>query len=700
MLVSKNKKERGIKITASCFVLVLAVFLLAPLIVNAQNTLGSADENLTAVAKEAGLEKEDPRIVVARLIKRFLEVIGAIALIIVLYGGYTYMTAAGDPEKVNKAQAILKNGVIGLIIIFASYSITVFVFNMLQGKETAPPGLTVGGGQLTGSPYGLTKGAFGTVIQSQFPLPEQTGVPRNTMILVTFKMPFDLASLIDVKNNSACPKDEKSQSIKNCGAINQAAFRVYKCADMIKEQYPNDKDANCFNREIKDIGGADKLVSGYGIVTEDSRTIIFNPYGDSKEQHLGNEFEDVPYIVYLTKEIKLKDNPTKTIFTSTFPDHKWRFTTSTILDLTPPKISSVVPANVPYPVKCPGAGCSDVDSEGKIYLNQMVYIHFNEPVIPPLVQTQDCSTADSDNEAQLVNSTKVKDSCLTMHVPGKWKVGINGYKTIQFISSTPCEGVEKNSCGKPVYCLPAKSTLVGKALAAQIIGGVAILGTGLMDMGANSLDGDADGNAEGPGDINASPDNQAAMLDNYFWDFPTGTALDLTPPWLVSLEPNNNAMSIKDVNIILKAFMSEKVDAYTVDTEVQLKGYNSDGKPFDSWFDPNLGKESVTEKVDNKDVTTEKAAEDEIWLSHGPFDEYVEGAASPLYTPVISSEVQDTRQNCFSPTKDKGDGAVLNSECGNIAIGDSCCPQESENYKLKAIAAEECVAPEVVPVKE
>ena len=334
-------------------------------------------------------------------------------------------------------------------------------------------------------------------------------------------------------------------------------------------------------------------------------------------------------------------------------------------------------------------------------MNQMVYIHFNEPVIPPLVQTQDCSTADSDNEAQLVNSTKVKDSCLTMHVPGKWKVGINGYKTIQFISSTPCEGVEKNSCGKPVYCLPANSVLVGKALAAKIDGVVAIIGTGLMDMGANSLDGNANGKAEGPGDINASPDNQAAMLDNYFWDFPTGTALDLTPPWLVSLEPNNNAMSIKDVNIILKAFMSEKVDAYTVDTEVQLKGYNSDGKPFDSWFDPNLGKESVTEKVDNKDVTTEKAAEDEIWLSHGPFDEYVEGAASPLYTPVISSEVQDTRQNCFSPTKDKGGGAVLNSDCGSIANpGVSCCPQESENYKLKAIAAEECVAPEVVPVKE
>ncbi|MBI5077236.1 hypothetical protein HZB94_02555 [Candidatus Falkowbacteria bacterium] len=663
---------------------------------------GSPEENLAAVAKQAGLEKEDPRIIVARFIKWFLGIIGAIAFIIVLYGGYTYMTSAGDPEKVRKAEAILKNGVIGLIIIFAAYSITVFVFNMLSVKEPSGTGLTTAGsGQLAGSPYGLSKGAFGTVIQSQYPLPEQTGVPRNTMILVTFKAPFAIDSLIDVSKNGDCPKDDKGALIKNCGAIKTAAFRVYQCADMLKEKYSDDKNATCFNKEIFDLADESKLVSGYGIVTEDSKTIIFNPYGDSKEQHLGNEFEDVPYIVYLTGKIMRQDNPAKSIFTTQYPDHKWRFTTSTILDLTPPKVSSVVPANVVYPIKCPGVGCADVDSSGKVYLNQMVYIHFNEPVIPPLTQTQDCTIADDDNEAQLVNNKKI-GSCLTMHVPGKWKVGINGYQTIQFIPTTPCEGVEKNSCGNPVYCLPANSQLIGKALAAKIVGGVSMPGTGIMDMAANSLDGNGNGKSDGPGPIDADPNNKDAMLDSYFWDFITGDKLDLIAPWVTSLEPNNNTAGITDVNLPLSAMFSESVDAYSVDTEIKLTGYNSDGKQFDGWFDPNLGKEVITEKVGDKEVSSEKVLDNKAVISHGPFEEYIEGP-SPLYTPVIGSEVKDTRQNCFSPTKDGAAKAeettILNSECGvkdaagEVKIpGVSCCPQDG-TYKLIGDTGEECTTP-------
>ena len=69
----------------------------------------------------------DPRAVVAVVIKVFMGILGIIFLIYVLYAGYTWMTAAGDEDKVRQAKSTLVRGVIGMLIIFAAYSITRFV---------------------------------------------------------------------------------------------------------------------------------------------------------------------------------------------------------------------------------------------------------------------------------------------------------------------------------------------------------------------------------------------------------------------------------------------------------------------------------------------------------------------------------------------------------------------------------------------
>ena len=51
----------------------------------------------------------------------FLYVIGgAIALIVLLTGGITYMTAAGNEDKVKTAKKIIVNGLIGAAIVFCS----------------------------------------------------------------------------------------------------------------------------------------------------------------------------------------------------------------------------------------------------------------------------------------------------------------------------------------------------------------------------------------------------------------------------------------------------------------------------------------------------------------------------------------------------------------------------------------------------
>jgi heme/copper-type cytochrome/quinol oxidase subunit 2 len=69
---------------------------------------------------------------VASLIKIFLSILGIIFLILVLYAGFQWMTAAGDEKKVASAKNILISAVVGLVIILSAYAISSFVITQLQ----------------------------------------------------------------------------------------------------------------------------------------------------------------------------------------------------------------------------------------------------------------------------------------------------------------------------------------------------------------------------------------------------------------------------------------------------------------------------------------------------------------------------------------------------------------------------------------
>ncbi len=77
---------------------------------------------------------------VATIIKAFLGLLGIIFVVLIIYAGYGWMTAAGDEEKVNKAKNTLKQAVIGLIIIIAAYAITFFIFSNLPGGPSGGGG--------------------------------------------------------------------------------------------------------------------------------------------------------------------------------------------------------------------------------------------------------------------------------------------------------------------------------------------------------------------------------------------------------------------------------------------------------------------------------------------------------------------------------------------------------------------------------
>ena len=88
-----------------------------------------ADGDLLGVGygSASGLAATDVRITTARIINIALGLLGTIAVVLVIYAGFMWMTSSGNTEKVDKAKQILWASVLGLIIILSSYAITNFV---------------------------------------------------------------------------------------------------------------------------------------------------------------------------------------------------------------------------------------------------------------------------------------------------------------------------------------------------------------------------------------------------------------------------------------------------------------------------------------------------------------------------------------------------------------------------------------------
>lgn len=127
---NKTKFKKIIGLLVLSFVLFLGVFYFSPVLAQSTDTLGIA-----AVDKSISLGGDDIRVIIAKIIRAVLGLLGLVAVVIVIYGGFTFMTAGGDEEKVARGKKILINGLIGLAIILCSFIIVQFVLGKL-GEAT------------------------------------------------------------------------------------------------------------------------------------------------------------------------------------------------------------------------------------------------------------------------------------------------------------------------------------------------------------------------------------------------------------------------------------------------------------------------------------------------------------------------------------------------------------------------------------
>ena len=133
--LSKFKNFAALVIIMLIIIPVFTVALSANAQSNADNMLwGGLEGN---VKSGTGLGNTDPREMAAQVINIMLGFLGIIAVVIILLGGFKWMTAAGNEDKIGEAKKMIGAGVIGLVIILAAFGIAQFVLNAIYGATGA-----------------------------------------------------------------------------------------------------------------------------------------------------------------------------------------------------------------------------------------------------------------------------------------------------------------------------------------------------------------------------------------------------------------------------------------------------------------------------------------------------------------------------------------------------------------------------------
>jgi hypothetical protein len=71
---------------------------------------------------------------VSNIIKAFVGIVGAVALLIFVYGGFLWLTSAGEASKIQAGKDAMKWAVVGLVVVLSSYALVSFVLSALTKR--------------------------------------------------------------------------------------------------------------------------------------------------------------------------------------------------------------------------------------------------------------------------------------------------------------------------------------------------------------------------------------------------------------------------------------------------------------------------------------------------------------------------------------------------------------------------------------
>lgn len=688
-------KNRSLKKTALAFVfLALAVFLFLPLIkVNAQIVVEQPAPQkdmfgLQPVGQTIGLGNDDIRLIVARIIRAALGLLGVVAIGLVIYAGFIIMTSEGNEEKMAQGKNILKNAVIGLVIILSAFSIASFIINSLasatgvRGRSTSqPPKITTFGGS----------GALGRVVRDHYPFRDQKDVARNTRIVVTFGLGIEPKTIV-ANTNRTCWTPDFSGPTTTCQTLDNQTVNVDTPLEQIKNPYYGDCltakadfkfELDCdtlvtSSVKIYESASSSVLINAAALTSYDkdgnAKSFVFVPY-----KFLGSDTNSIKYTVYLTNNIWAvgTDNG---IFENLFSQYyAWDFETGTGVDFDPPYVVAVNP------------GLGETAPR-----NRLLQIYFSEPVDPTVVEGYFNAT----DTAQFYSNIIVNTSS-SLPIAGRWVMG-NGYKTAEFISDFSCG---RNSCGQVRYCLPVSDkcsptdkscfepyeVLVKTAALMPPLNPksfAALPFTGVYDLAGNALNGNQQEEGKNlvannqPKETSGDSKQITAenkLADNYWWGFDILNSIDKEAPYITNIAPDIEAEKIKGDEPLNMSFAKLLSQRSINDNSARLVEYwgqtaNNEQFCFDNnkcldelWFAPyaNL----ATEAGKRYTVLNMKHRE------FGPND------ADFYYFPQIFSTLTDENQNCFypgrGPEKGKTCSIIYDQETGLPTSITNCVEMEN-----------------------
>lgn len=89
--------------------------------------------NLGKVEGGKAVESIDTAVLIGQIAQIFLMFLGVIFLILFVYAGILWMTAAGNDEKISKSKSIMASAAVGLFFVLAASVIVWFVMENLMG---------------------------------------------------------------------------------------------------------------------------------------------------------------------------------------------------------------------------------------------------------------------------------------------------------------------------------------------------------------------------------------------------------------------------------------------------------------------------------------------------------------------------------------------------------------------------------------
>ncbi|MFH1111499.1 MAG: Ig-like domain-containing protein, partial [Patescibacteria group bacterium] len=178
----KNKKYQLLMIAIS--LLAMVFFMLS-----ANSVLAQTNAGLDEFGVSTNLGNQPLIETVANIINIILGLLGVIAIGIILYGGWLWLTSRGNEEQIAKAKKVLSSGLIGLVIILTSFAIASFIFSKLLEATGSDDGDSNWPGDLPGS---REKG-FNVVSVS--PKHNETNVQICRVVMSVFNQEVDPASV-------------------------------------------------------------------------------------------------------------------------------------------------------------------------------------------------------------------------------------------------------------------------------------------------------------------------------------------------------------------------------------------------------------------------------------------------------------------------------------------------------------------------